>query len=342
MKYNKQRGATVFLFSLAMAAAAASNQCQSLQGQIDGFCASTARGAVIASSPARAETLALHLRSAEANYTELLGREIRPYAVVEREGGEVTAAERETLRQSGFVFILPWLPFDKLQSEGSAAAQASSDEDSTLPHEAGHLWLEDIFGSQQQSGQYGTPVADWFDEIIPVLMESEALSARRRKSFWLVYAGQGKGLFAGYDQAKLLDLRTFFEVTHPGTEAVRLAETDDEKEEPSGSGISVIQMDDVSDAQIMSRLADATLYYSKSRVFADYLFDRTGDRTIFAKIAKSLAAGNSFAEWLTHEGVDNGLPSALADLQTDWESWLSIEACKWSGALGSERNDVPA
>jgi hypothetical protein len=325
----------VFLISLAMAAAAASDQCQYLQGQIDGFCAPTARGAVVASSRARADTLALHLRAAEARYTELLGREIKPYVVVEREGGKVTAVERETLKLSGFAFILPWLPFDKLQSEGGAVAQASRDEDSTLPHEAAHLWLEDIFGSQQRPGQYGTPKADWFDETIPVLMESDAQSARRRKSFWLVYAGQGKGLFTAYDRAKLVDLRSFFEVTHPGTEAVRqkLAEKKDKKDELSGSGISVIEFDDSRDTEMMSRLADATLFYSKSRVFADYLFDRTGDRTIFARIAMSLSAGRPFAEWLKHEGAASRLPSTLDDLQANWEAWLSIEARKRSNVV---------
>ena len=39
---------------------------------------------------------------------------------------------------------------------------------------------------------------------------------------------------------------------------------------------------------------------------------------ILADIARALAAGSSFEDWLARDGARNGLPTSVAALHADW------------------------
>ena len=76
------------------------------------------------------------------------------------------------------------------------------------------------------------------------------------------------------------------------------------------------------------------MFYSQSRGFADFMIERTGNKQIFADVARHIAAGGTMDSWLASSGSTVGLPADAASLDVQFKAWL---VDRYNGQLPSER-----
>ena len=66
-------------------------------------------------------------------------------------------------------------------------------------------------------------------------------------------------------------------------------------------------------------------FYLQSRAFADFMIEKSGDRRIFADIAKFIADGSTIEGWLKDNGQKIGVATTVAGLDTQFKNWLTAE-----------------
>lgn len=317
-------------------------------------CAEAPGGVALAGTPARAEQLAALGRAGEARFRLHFGRSPPRYAVAEFEPGASITERHKALNAAGFKRTLPWFSREGFRTEVKASLRrgieaaakarglpaadveaqvekaiasqaeqlgdygADNSERATVPHELGHGWFTETFWPGfhvDGRGHYGGPGPDWLDETAAVLMESGDSAEVRRGVFVTVYRGKGTGMLAGFPAAKLIDLPAFLTMIHPAA-----GQNQAEAEEARQTGRPIIKIMAGAEAQKLG--AAAPLFYSQSRVFADYLLDRTGDPKVFADIATAFGRNETMDAWLAREGRARGLPATVSGLDKDWRAWL--------------------
>ena len=175
------------------------------------------------------------------------------------------------------------------------------DEANLVPHELGHLWYEAAFwaGAPRASGdRYGSAGPDWLDEVAAILMENDAAAQAHRQRF---ADGRRKDPEQTHPAPPEIPLPTFVTMVHPVTASLP----------PPGVDTGPVMI-----------VGKPSLFYSQSRVFADYLTDRSEDPRILARISEGLRSGAAFGDWLAREGRRHRLPSTMAALESDWRGWL--------------------
>ena len=313
-------------------------------------CAEAGRGVALAATPEEAQRLAGYAQAGEARFNAQFGRDIAPYVVI----SAPPVPQRAALSVAGFTHILPWpapRAFDEAARRGveqgtrrfaasqnmtptqteevvaralsqipDAKAQAALDA-GMMPHELGHLWFTQAFWPQRPTTDadaprhYGGPGPDWLDEAAAVVLEDETTAAQRRDQFRALMRGETVPAVGPVDgRALLLDLPGLLAREHPGlARAVAVA-----PEVAAGGGIGV----SFTPAGAGPRPAALErLFYIQTRVFADYLMQRSGRPAILADIAQGLAGGSSFEAWLTEQGAAHGLPTSVAALHSDWQAY---------------------
>ena len=313
-------------------------------------CAGSGGGVALAATPEEAQRLASYARAAEARFAVQFGRDIAPYVVI----STPPVPRRAALSAAGFTHVLPWpapRAFDEAARRGveqgtrrfaaaqnmtptqteevvaralsqipDAKAQAALDA-GMMPHELGHLWFTHAFWLQRASTDadaprhYGGPGPDWLDEAAAVVLEDDATAAQRRDQFRALMRGETVPAVGPIDgRAILLDLPRLLAREHPGlARAVAVAP---EIAANGGVGVSFTPAGAGPRPAALERV-----FYIQTRVFADYLMQRSGRPTILADIAQSLASGHSFEAWLAEEGAAHGLPTSVAALHSDWQAY---------------------
>ena len=313
-------------------------------------CAETERGVALASTPEEAERLAGYARAGEARFTAQFGRDIAPYVVI----STPPVPQRAALTAAGFTHILPWpapRAFDEAARRGveqgtrrfaasqnmtptqteevvaralsqipDARAQAALDA-GMVPHELGHLWFTQAFWPQRASTDadaprhYGGPGPDWLDEAAAVVLEDDVTAAQRRSQFRALMQGETVPAVGPIDgRGMLLDLPGLLAREHPGlARAVAVAP---EVAASGGVGVSFTPAGAGPRPAALERV-----FYIQTRVFADYLIQRSGRPTIMADIARGLAGGGNFEVWLANEGAAHGLPTSVTAMQGDWQAY---------------------
>ena len=345
---------SMFTLALLLTTASPASPCESALRVAPGLaCAAAGRGVALATAPEEAERLAAYARAGEARFDVQFGQPIAPYAVVLTP----PAPDNAALRSAGFTHILPWpapRAFDEAarrglelgarrfaasqnmsaaQTEEVVARALSQIPDATsqaaldagmVPHELGHLWFTAAFWPDRSPPvgeaprHYGGPGPDWLDEAAAIVMEDEPTAAMRRDQCRTLMRGETVPAIGPVEaRGTLLDLPGLLAREHPGlTRALTTAP----EVIPPGGGVGVT----FTPAGAGVRpAAQERLFYIQTRVFADYLMQRSGNPAILADIAQALAGDGDFGGWLSSEGARHNLPSSISALQADWESFTS-------------------
>ncbi|MEN5170478.1 hypothetical protein ABE444_12980 [Brevundimonas pondensis] len=313
-------------------------------------CAEAGHGVALAATPEEAQRLAGYARAGEARFTAQFGRDIAPYVVI----STPPVPQRAALTAAGFTHVLPWpapRAFDEAARRGveqgtrrfaasqnmtpaqteevvaralsqipDAKAQAALDA-GMMPHELGHLWFTAAFWPQRPEADadaprhYGGPGPDWLDEAAAVVLEDDVTAAQRRDQFRALMRGETVPAVGPIDgRAMLLDLPGLLAREHPGlARAVAVAP---EVAASGGVGVSFTPAGAGARPAAMERV-----FYIQTRVFADYLMQRSGRPAILADIAQSLASGRGFELWLSEQGAAHGLPTSILALQGEWQAY---------------------
>ncbi|MFT3763513.1 MAG: hypothetical protein QM761_13100 [Pseudoxanthomonas sp.] len=350
----------VALAGAALPRAACAGDCPALDTTATA-CVASAQGWFYAASEAEAADMAEAARQAAALFERHFQRPAVRGAVVSiGSGNAVSAAQKQALQAQGAAWVLPWIgPHDKrrlaeaqvrrqVEAQLGATADAAvvqatvaqalaklPDGDgatnSALRHEIGHLLLIHAFPTAHDDAtaagnahDYGGGLPDWLDETAAVLMEDAAMTERRRARLQRTLAcGNGD---------RLPPLARFFVMDHPLSSVAR--ERLAGAAASSEGGSRVLMLSGEQGRELASRGID---FYVQSRALADFLTEASGgDATIFAGIARTLAAGGDMDAWLADEGVRRGLPGDLAALQDAWQAWLdrlaaTAPACEAAG-----------
>ena len=202
-------------------------------------------------------------------------------------------------------------------------AQSPEERDATVvPHELGHKWFKNAFwpgveGIEQS--HYGGPAPDWMDELAAVILEPDASKSQRRAQFWSRYHSiKAKTTDRNHADHRLLDLAAFLQSDHPMKSVT--ARISKEAAETGVSGFRVMVGDDTGASQ------NAALFYLQSLLVADFLEEASGNRAIFAEIARSLTKGQTFGKWLAVEGAAHRLPTSENAFVGAWLDWLDRKA----------------
>jgi hypothetical protein len=339
----------------AGAASAERTSCKAAKAAVPrlAICVETARGLALAATRDEASRLASYATAAEESFKLRFARPPTPYAVVT--SGE--DAEVRALKALGLSSVLPWMNASQVRAQAeetvrqkaeaaararglteeavaTAVAQAvgglrqamASDqqqipEASIIRHELGHMWLIGAFWQNGDTGpnrHYGGPGPDWLDETAAVLMEDEAATAARREQFAQAYRGRN-AILQQVSREELVDLTRFLSRDHPARAGVRLAP-------PAGSGRPLTpgtRVPFVSSTGPSRLGADGLAYYLQSRMFADYLIERSRQPQILGSLALEIASGKSLEQWLQASGASLNLPSSVSALDADWRRWLA-------------------
>ena len=314
-----------------------------------GQCADTPHGVVLAATADRAAALAAIAAQGEVRFTRHFDRSPPKYAVIEGDG-TLDPVIGDALAAAGYVWRMPWLSPDffaeringslrrvveaRAKAQGlapdaaermiaAALAQNASRfspeaiarrEQGVVPHELGHGWLMRGWWPdapplpEGAPRRYGGPGPDWMDELAAVLMEDEASARNRRDDF-------DRRLTTGSaTRDRLLDLKTYLTMAHPALAAIA---TSSSPEANRTTGVMVLGAEE-------SRFAadQGILFYLQSRLFADYLIERTGPSRAFVTAADTFAAGGTTADWLARHGPSLGIATDIDTLQADWRAWV--------------------
>lgn len=226
-------------------------------------------------------------------------------------------------------------------------AKRLANEEGVVPHEAGHLWYMRSFWPEVagRGGHYGGPGPDWMDETAAVLMGSDKFAADRHRGFEDVYRGAPvEGAMADLSAAELVDLSRFLSRDHPGAgrplqlpsgPMVKAAGTfrlPAGQTAPTGPMVRVMVGEEA-----RATIRGGLLFYLQSRLFADFLIERTGDQAIFADIGAAFGRGETMAAWLAAEGARHQLPVTIAALDREWRTWLTAKFGPLAAPKGSPK-----
>lgn len=313
-------------------------------------CVAAPNGVVLSPNPADAARLAGLARDGEARMLRHFGRTPARYAIVQ----DIGTNDAKALNKAGFKSVLPWLTPAQMEegvvgslrrgAEAQARAQGVTGADAKeavdavvarwraansgdarvqqeagiVPHEAGHLWYMRAYWPNARAdgvGHYGGPGPDWMDETAAVLMEADSFAADRRAQFKSVYTGAATGAVMGtLSAAELVDLPRFLGRDHPGKALQQRVAAGPVS---GGSGVRIL-----AGPEAVSAAGGAIMFYLQSRLFADYLIERTGKPAIFGAIGAAFGRGLTIERWLAASGRANGLPGDVAELDADWRAWL--------------------
>ena len=318
----------------------------------DKACVATGHGVVLAPDRADASRLAGSVLEAEARFARHFGRAPPRHATVQ----DAKPGELKALGGAGFLRTLPWLTpaqfeASALQSirrgveaqtkaagldaartaeavargetawrERNTLAAFHARDAGSLPHEAGHGWYMRSFWpdrSPDGRGHYGGPGPDWMDETAAVLLENDAFTADRRRMFEEVYRGTPASQSTrDLSVAELIDLPRFLTRAHPGSEIGSALATKDPAVK-DGPNIRVLSGDEA-----RNLMRGGLLFYLQSRLFADYLIERSGDPAIFASLGAAFGRGETIDDWLRVHGAGHKLPATVDALDAAWRAWL--------------------
>jgi hypothetical protein len=339
-------------WSTPAAAAAEATLCEeATRVATDLACAESARGIAMAGTSDRAQELLGLAESGADRFVIHFGRAPLPYAVVEGRSAVTPPETIDALRKAGFPVVLPWLSdavyreqveralrpaitaqmADKPpeQIEAAVAAGLTQQLDparrakvaiAAVPHELGHDWFRIGFWPDAALGEgqhYGGPSPDWLDEMSAVLMEPPVIFDERVAEFGKRYQSYRAAPEQANDNARaLFDLGQFLKEAHPAAAQAR-AIIDQPSAEEKKSTVRLVTGDDA------RKIAEGGLrFYLQSAVVSQYLFDRTGDRAVLARVAEAFARGETIEQWLANAEPKGSLPRDLAAMQADWLVWL--------------------
>lgn len=300
------------MMAMALALAAATPDCAAVPVELraGGVCVDGPGGIAIAADEPAARALLAQAAVGAARFRAAFGREPARYAIFLYDSPAGGHATRQALRGLGFVALLP-MPSATLlagRPPGGGTAGPSAGGGTGEPrganfvaHELGHGWYTAAFWADVPAPagtmRYGSAAPDWLDEAAAMLMEDEDGARDYRQRF-----GDGRDPAHAGSTLPELSLAELTTMTHPAMAAL--------VGRPAGAGPMV-------------RVTSApTLFYAQSRVFADYLIERSGDRRILAAVSQGLKARGGFDAWLAGDGARHRLAGSLAAMQQDWNAWL--------------------
>lgn len=319
-------------------------------------CVATERGVAVADTPEEAERLASYARTGEARFEANFGGEIPSYAVV----ASPPTPNISAIRAAGFEHVLAWpsgAAFERATREGVeraargfAASQGMTAEQadqvvataianqpdarfraemdaSMVPHELGHLWYTSTFWPEDRGyvdgarPHYGGPGPDWLDEAAGILMEGQATADQRRSNFGALMRGETVASLGRVDgRPILLDVIRLLSREHPGLEPGMRPSPQAAASARANGGVGVTYTPAGAGPPARPD-AIVNIFYIQTRVFMDYLIQKSGRPDIIAVIARAIAAGGTFEAWLAGDGATLGLPATLPDLQSDWQRY---------------------
>lgn len=167
---------------------------------------------------------------------------------------------------------------------------------STVPHEAGHLVLFEIFG-HTKAAQYGSDAPDWIDEAFALSFEGLENATRRLPS-------------AKRTVRIMPTLEVFLEAPHPLTEQVLAF--------PSTRGPQNLM------PRPESVYATAA-FYSQALLFHEYLVDRSGEVDVLMTIIRDIKEGQS-SPGAVMRALKAEDTQSLSDINQDFVEWVNNDA----------------
>lgn len=336
--------ATITVFGLMGNASAASLTAPTACQKSELHCYFNHRGVLITKSAQAGNELEV-MEDAAQRYERHFGVAPNPGIVIS--GDAIEAVDlAELIRKDGYQAVIPWISnADKLRlaeynirsqireqvpdiseerlersvkaSLASMTAQQGDSnqetEDGALAHELSHMWFisqywPEDFAPGNTPATYGGPGADWLDEMAAVLSENDYLTKRRWKHFSEI---------AVFDNINgFYPLTDFFTMAHPM--AQKREPRADAADDSIEIQVKVMTRDEI--ANMEGR--DPTIFYTQSRVFADFMIETSGNERIFADITTHLIANGSMETWLNEEGKKQSLPTSVTQLNNIWQDWL--------------------
>ncbi|MXP09869.1 hypothetical protein [Pseudoblastomonas halimionae] len=318
-------------------------------------CASGDHAMVIA-QPAHLSAMVAAADNAVENFADLFAVDTAPVAVIE--AAEIDNGLSGRLADSGYL-VLPWIgeaakaQLRRLsviaqvkrqtaslppEAQDQAIAQAlaklgdkvsDNELDPTSPvelgamaHELGHIMFNRWFDGAGDGGaglnrdraelRYGSSAPDWLDEAAAVILENDTLTKSR-------YEAQAKRFDGG--EGFSWTLAEYFETEHPTIGNLRaLRESGDFAAQ---SGTQIVSLSGEAAEKLLKRTdgRDAASFYSQTRLFLDFLFEKCSDDTCFRHLAGAIRARGSVPDWLARHGGEFGLPTSIEELSNAFEKW---------------------
>ncbi len=238
-------------------------------------------------------------------------------------------------KKAKYAIFLPWL-FETESKTGSKTGYSDDElfrrmtgnwtSNTAIPHELAHqVFFKYIMKEQSRPSEYGSIAPDWLDEIAAILFETDFMAQQRRVSFFQYYRD---GKVYTLDEFLAMQNKTEAQNINKETLFVKDGETYRIKNKNANSNVS-------------DNKFDSDIFYTQSRIFADYLIDRSGETCIFADIGNYIAKGNDFEDWLIQQQY---LPDivGIEDLQQDYNKWIEKVSKKtqtldeWINSIASE------
>lgn len=159
-----------------------------------------------------------------------------------------------------------------------------------LRHEIGHDLFTRFLVPNTRPGQYGSDAPDWLDEMAAVAFEGEAQQQLRRNEAARL-AGAGR----------LPKLRAYLTMNHPEADARPATDT-------GAQGATS---------------ANTPGFYAMTRVFYDFLVERTGSPAIVADLAKAFRRGEDLTSFILARLNRKQDAAAIDRLDAALLTWLS-------------------
>ena len=200
------------------------------------------------------------------------------------------------------------------KAEGAAPAHADPEmEDGAIAHEIGHLLFNRYFdgpetGSADRTARYGSSAPDWLDETAAVALENDAQTRSRYVAAREAYDADGTVL--------AFPLDTYLSMEHPLLQSAQALKT-----LKRGSTGAVMLSGDEADDFLEASGGKPAEFYRQTRLFIDYFMETSGDPRILYTIAEAYRDGGDLGGWLAQSGGENGLPTTLEALGTEFEAW---------------------
>ncbi|WP_199802977.1 hypothetical protein [Erythrobacter sp. YJ-T3-07] len=201
-------------------------------------------------------------------------------------------------------------------AKANASAPAIADpviEAGSIAHEIGHLLFNSYFdgaepGSTDGTPRYGSRSPDWLDEAAAVALENETLTRSRYANARAAFAADGTVL--------PIPVQTYLTMDHPSLRAAQAIKG------RGGEGAKAVSLSgDEAKAFLEASGGNPVVFYRQTRLFIDFLTERSGNPRILFSIAKAYRDGGDLAGWLAQSGGENGLPTTLDGLETEFEAW---------------------